>query len=210
MRFFVHGIFLVSVSLFLGGCKYGTSKGVKDPYKKLLLELDREAQASGSELAQQRLEMALQLREESEQILKQVNAIPFFSRRYYTIESEKNVKDRLQDMGQRVNRGLQICEEGSLGLQEIIFAIGRQNYESGFVDAGASEVLTLHALQYVKRVYEGCATLNYHYMNELSIARYDSYEYAKDLKISLMENFFRAHRNVEGDWSRQCQGFGQS
>lgn len=190
---------VLTLILLVTSCKYGSSSGVKAPYNNLLEVLKEQAEVDKENLSRKfKLKIAKDIKKSSKNLIKDVNNVEKFSRKYYAIESKQNVKDRVSDMYLRINNALEVCDSGSLEIQKLIHTIGRQQYESTkrqFVrkvteDAIMSEILTLYGLQYTKRAYETCAGVTYHYMNEFAVEKYDSMESVVGYRQQLLSKFF--------------------
>ncbi len=185
-------IFLISTS-----CKYGSTDGVEKPYKKLVKNLQDKYEENKSLSDLYRLDMAKKVQNDSEELVAQVNEVKKFSRKYYVFENKENVTTRLDDMKSRISDGLKLCEDKSLDLQKLIYGIGKHSYEKNkdklvhavLGDIIDSEILTLFSLQYIKRVYETCAGLTFHYMNEFSVEKYDDRPEVLSFRKELLSKF---------------------
>ncbi len=184
--------------LVLSSCDFGSSKGVKSPYNDMISRLEVDYKENPTDSNKFRLMTAKAIQESSEDLIKKVNKTKTFSRRYYAIESNENVNQRLEDMKQRVLKTIKTCEDQSLDIQKKIYLIGQKNYMAGKEmtltnareEAISSEVLTLFSLQYMKRVYEACSSVTFHYMNEFSVEEYDQSPSAIATREKLLKHFF--------------------
>lgn len=188
--------FLMSILVLATACKYGSNDGVKRPYKELLNTLEAKYEQSESLDDKFKLDKAREIKEIADNQIKQTNDVPTFVRKYYLFENDQNVNDRLNDMYQIVDTHIKQCESTSLELQKGIHAIGKHQYEkslnSPVIDASSqidSELIVLHGLQYMKKMYEACASLTFHYMNEMSDEKYDKYEVIFKMREDLLRNF---------------------
>ena len=182
-------LILTSILFSLASCQYGNSVGVKKPYAKLVEFLESRHENQKTQGNSFRLEKAKELKSLSETTIQDINSVEPFTRKYYAFETKENTLARLEAMEERVIGGQELCTDGTLELQKIIHTIGEQNYRSG-EKAVENEILTLYALQYVKRVYETCSLMLFHYMNELSIEKYDSLPSVLELRSTLLSQFF--------------------
>tara|TARA_B100001971_G_C18268010_1_gene596230 strand:- start:68635 stop:69933 length:1299 start_codon:yes stop_codon:yes gene_type:complete len=189
-------IFLLAL-FTLVSCKYGSNDGVKKPYKELINSLENKYEDSSAPSDKFRLDRAEEIKQIADDQIDHTNSAPTFVRKYYLFESDQNVKDRLNDMNTIVSTHINKCEATSLELQKKIHSVGKQQYQlsldpSKQVAADRqvdSDIIVLHSLQYMKRMYETCAGLSFHYMNELSIEKYDEYEIIFKIREDLLRNF---------------------
>jgi hypothetical protein len=185
------GIFLLT------SCKYGSSDGVKKPYEKLLDYLDQSYIESNNAEDKFRLDRAKSIKNLAKEQIKATNNVPTFVSRYYLFETEQNTTDRLDDMFKIVDTHIKKCEETSLKLQKEVHALGKHQYTIS-LDTKRNqsaqkhintEMTLLFGLQYMKRMYETCAGLSFHYINEFAHEKYNKYPNVFKLRENLLRNF---------------------
>jgi len=189
-------VFLACLFL-VTSCKYGSSDGVKKPYKELLSHLEEAVSESALKGDEFILKKAQTIKDISDQQIKSTNKVPTFTKKYYLFETEQNTTDRLNDMFARVDEHIRKCEETSLSLQKEIHSLGKHQYLKA-KNSGAqvnveqsinTEIVILHGLQYMKRMYETCAGLSFHYINEFAHEKYHEYSNIYKIREDLLRNF---------------------
>ena len=97
-------------------------------------------------------------------------------------ETEQNTTDRLNDMFNIVDSHIRTFENTSLELQKEIHALGKHQYTISLyykrnqsAEKHINTEVTLFGLQYMKRIYETCAGLSFHYINEFAHEKYNKY-----------------------------------
>lgn len=189
--------FLLASLFLLTSCKYGTSDGVKEPYKELLNFLEEIYEKSQNLEDKYRLEKAQNIQKLAKDQIKATNKVPTFVNKYYLFETEQNTTDRLNDMFNIVDSHIKTCEETSLELQKEIHALGKHQYTISLDDKRNqsaqkhinTEMTLLFGLQYMKRMYETCAGLSFHYINEFAHEKYNKYPTVFKLRENLLRNF---------------------
>lgn len=187
---------LMAMLFVLTSCKYGSNKGVKNPYKEMVKHLENNLEQGGDLNDQFKLDKANKIKELADNQIDDTNDVPTFARKYYLFENTNNVNQRLNDMFKVVNDHIKSCEATSLELQKEIHAVGKHQYEISINQAHVSaqkqidsEIIVLHGLQYMKKMYEACSSLTFHYMNEMSDEKYDEYPIIFKMREELLKNF---------------------
>jgi hypothetical protein len=189
--------FLMMCVFLLTSCKFGSSDGVKKPYENLINHLEETFKNSQNSEDEFRLNKAIKIKELSEKQIKTINKVPTFVNRYYLFETEQNTTDRLNDMYTIVDKHIKSCEEKSLELQKEIHSLGKHQYiiskdaqrNQSAIHHINTEVAILFGLQYMKRMYETCAGLSFHYINEFAHEKYNKYPLIFKLRENLLRNF---------------------